>query len=66
LVAPADGSSGVSTSPILEVSVSDTEANTLTVRYYGRRLAQTPGPDFTIVALPDAQYYTDAILEQEH
>ncbi len=42
LNAPADGSSGVSTSPTLDVGVSDPQADPLTVTYYGRPLASGP------------------------
>lgn len=43
------------TSPILQVNVSDPGGSNLTVRFYGR--TASPGADFTIVALPDTQYY---------
>ena len=52
-----------STSPTLEVTVSDPdEEDTLDVTFYGREIGETaPGEDFTIIALPDtqneAQYY---------
>ncbi len=39
LNAPADGSTGVSTSPILNVGVSDPNGGNLTVTYFGRPLA---------------------------
>ena len=58
LVAPPNGASGVSTSPTLQVSVSDPEGSPLTVTYYGRPVATSPGPDFTVIGLPDTQYYT--------
>ena len=56
-ITPADGAVGVSTAPVLDVTVSDPEAGLLTVSYFGRELA-APGPDFTIVLLPDTQYYS--------
>ena len=63
LVAPAHGATGVSIPPSLQVAVADPEAQSLTVTYYGRVFdaAPAPGPDFTIVAIPDTQYYVAAI-----
>ncbi|MFN8587244.1 MAG: LamG-like jellyroll fold domain-containing protein [Candidatus Eisenbacteria bacterium] len=59
LVAPADAATGVATSPTLSVSVSDPDADSVTVRFYGRRVGGgTPPADFTLIGLPDTQYYT--------
>jgi hypothetical protein len=58
LNAPLDGAVGVSTSPTLDVTVSDPDDDPLTVTFYGRPVP-TPGtPGFTIVDLPDTQNYT--------
>jgi alkaline phosphatase len=57
LVAPADGASNVSTSPTLEVTASDPQAGLLNVTFYGRTVP-TSDDYFTIVVLPDTQYYT--------
>ena len=54
LNAPPDGGTGVSTSPTLDVTVSDPDSNPLTVTYYGRPVT---GSDFSIVVLPDTQNY---------
>ena len=56
LNAPEDGAIGVSTSPTLDVAVSDPQGDPLTVTFYGRP-APMPVPDFTIVVLPDTQSY---------
>jgi hypothetical protein len=57
LNAPPDGAVGVSTSPTLDVTVSDPDGDPLTVTFYGRPIP-TPGTsDFTIVVLPDTQSY---------
>ena len=61
LVAPADGATGVSTSPSLQVAVTDPECNPMTVTYYGRLVAPAAGPDFTLIGLPDTQYYTGQV-----
>ena len=46
------------TSPTLEVAVSDPDADPLEVTFYGRKAAT--GEPFTIVALPDTQYYSES------
>jgi Concanavalin A-like lectin/glucanases superfamily/Bacterial TSP3 repeat len=59
LNAPADGATGVSTSPTLDVSVSDQDGDDLSVSFYGRPLTPPSAPDFTIVHIPDTQHYVD-------
>ena len=61
LNAPADGATGVSTSPALAVGVSDPNGDPITVTYYGQLVTPPPAPDFTVVALPDTQHYVDNI-----
>lgn len=56
LLSPASNQFNVATSPVLQVSVSDPGGGNLTVTFYGGVVPA--GPDFTIVALPDTQYYT--------
>ena len=46
LVSPADGATGVSTSPTLDVTVSDPDGGTLGATFYGRSAAGA-APDFT-------------------
>ena len=53
---PADGSTGVSIPATLAVGVTDPEADVVTVRFYGRA-HQDPPADFSLVMLPDSQYY---------
>ena len=60
LVSPASNAINVSTSPTLQVKVSEPGNGVLTVRFYGR-LARNPGPDFTVAALPDTQYYSSSM-----
>jgi len=62
LNAPSDGETGVSTSPTLDVGVTDPDGDPMTVTYYGRQVTPPPAPDFTIVALPDTQHYADENL----
>ncbi len=56
LISPASNSVNMSTSVVLNVSVSDPNSSALTVKFFGR--IAPPGPDFTVAALPDTQYYT--------
>jgi hypothetical protein len=60
LISPLNGASNVTTTPTLNLSVSDPNQDDLTVKFYGRALPGTLTPTpFTIVVLPDAQNYTD-------
>jgi fibronectin type 3 domain-containing protein len=63
LNAPTNGATGVATSPTLDVDVSDPDNDNLTVTFYGRPAAggAAPGPDFTLIALPDTQYYASSL-----
>ena len=58
LVAPADGASGISPAPSLQVTGSDPDGGNVTVTLHGRRATGT-ARDFTIVALPDTQHYVE-------
>jgi uncharacterized repeat protein (TIGR01451 family) len=62
LHAPPDGAAHVRLDPALEVSVSDPDGDALTVTVYGRRLLASTAPTFTLVALPDTQYYACGAL----
>jgi len=57
-VSPQDGAVDVPTSPELCATVTDPEADTLTVTFYGRPVTAASGADFTLIGLPDTQYYT--------
>ncbi len=59
LVAPSDGSGITVASTPLTVHVSDYEAGDLEVKFYGRKLSSTPRPPFSIVAVPDTQFYSE-------
>jgi hypothetical protein len=60
LVTPAADATGTSTSPLLQVAVSDPDQDAVTVTWFGR-LVPAAGPDFTLIGLPDTQYYTSAM-----
>ncbi|MEQ1574127.1 MAG: Ig-like domain-containing protein [Vicinamibacterales bacterium] len=57
LVSPANDSTGVPTSPALTALVSDPGNGPLTVSATIRRAT---APEFTIIALPDTQHYSEA------
>jgi hypothetical protein len=60
LVSPGNGSSGISTNPTLQVTVSDPDADNLNVTFYGRESGTGSGEDFTVIALPDTQLYSQS------
>ena len=57
LVSPANGGT-VSDFPDLQVTVTDPNADNLTVTFYGREIA--PGSIFNLIGLPDTQYYVSS------
>jgi concanavalin A-like lectin/glucanase superfamily protein/List-Bact-rpt repeat protein/fibronectin type III domain protein len=61
LVSPSNNATNVTTSPTLVVTVSDPDGQPLNVDFYGRAMTSVPGPDFTIVGVPDTQYYTSEL-----
>ncbi|MGH9681950.1 MAG: Ig-like domain-containing protein, partial [Candidatus Acidiferrales bacterium] len=60
LLSPSNSSTGVPSPATLSVSASDPAGSNVSVTFYGR-LAGTVGPNFTIVALPDTQYYSASL-----
>lgn len=59
VIFPANGGNEIPLSPPLTVAVSDPDNDALTVTFYGRAVSgSAPGPDFTLIGLPDTQYYT--------
>ena len=55
---PAANASGVPLNPTLCVDVADADGGNLTATFYGREVTGAAAPDFTIIALPDTQYYS--------
>ena len=53
---PADRSTEVTAHPMLCADVFDPDGDPLDVSFFGRRVT---GEDFTIIALPDTQYYSE-------
>lgn len=56
---PPDGQTNFSGTQVT-MTVTDPDGNPMTVKLYGRRKnANVAVPDFTIIGLPDTQYYTE-------
>ncbi|MBI5946438.1 MAG: hypothetical protein HY864_18910 [Chloroflexi bacterium] len=54
---PANGAINITTPPTLTANFSDADLDALTVDFYGRIKNAPAGADFTIIAIPDPQYY---------
>ncbi len=60
LNSPADNATGISSSANLSLSLADPEGDATTVTFYGRKTTPSaPGPDFSIATLPDTQFYSE-------
>ncbi|PYR56190.1 MAG: hypothetical protein DMF91_22500, partial [Acidobacteria bacterium] len=57
LNAPGAGATGVHAPATLSVSASDPDGDPMTVTFYARQ-KPTTAPDFTLVTLPDTQFYS--------
>ena len=60
LSSPANNATGIGSSTTISASIADPEGDAQTVTFYGRMTApSTPGADFTIATLPDTQFYSE-------
>ena len=59
-ISPSQDASNVTSTANLQVALDNVPATNLAVTIYGRTAAQA-GPDFTIIALPDTQYYVSSL-----
>ncbi len=61
LTAPADLATNIGTGGTVTLSadVSDPESQPMDVTFYGRLKSPPVGPDFTLVTLPDTQFYSE-------
>ena len=57
--APANNSISTTTSPDVCATVSDPNGGNLRVRFYGRKKPAGGSGKFTVIMLPDTQYYTE-------
>lgn len=60
VVSPTDNGTGIGSSTTLNLSIADNESDAQTVNFFGRVTTPlTPGADFTIIQVPDTQYYSE-------
>ncbi|NQW99417.1 metallophosphoesterase [bacterium] len=59
VTAPVHQAAGISRNALLTTFSDDPDDATLTVRFFGRETANGPLADFTLVALPDTQFYSE-------
>jgi hypothetical protein len=57
LISPDDGQMGLTGYPDLQATVTDPNADPLTVKFFGREV--TVGSSFSLIGLPDTQYYSE-------
>ncbi len=60
---PATGATGVGASATVCVDVQDSDGDALDVEFRGRDLGADPGREFTVIVLPDTQYYAQTYPE---
>ncbi len=57
--APSDEATGIGSSTTVSAGLADPEGAATTVTFYGRKTTPlAPGADFTLMTLPDTQYYS--------
>lgn len=61
LVAPSNNATNTNLTTNLQTNVTDPESGTLTVEYYARPCPPSGGADFTVIGIPDTQYYTSLL-----
>jgi len=60
LSAPAEDATGIGPSTTLSVNLAAPQSDATPVTFYGRKAAPAAaGPDFTLVTLPDTQFYSE-------
>jgi len=57
VLSPTNGATVAASSATLEIVPLHPSGGDLEVTFYGRAGVAAPGPDFTLVAIPDTQYY---------
>jgi hypothetical protein len=61
IVNPVSNASNVPVSTYLSVTATDPNSSSMSVSFYARPCPPSPGADFTIVPIPDTQYYTSQL-----
>ena len=59
LISPSDNATEVEITPSLTVNVSDPDNDNLEVIYYVRAVSTSVDSNFTIIGIPDTQFYTN-------
>lgn len=60
LTSPADEASVTGSSVNLQANVFDPNGDAMSVTFYGRHTTPvTPGPDFSLIQIPDTQFYSE-------
>jgi hypothetical protein len=60
-VAPSQNANSVNAPANLTVALDNVTSSNVAVTIYGRQANPLPGPDFTIIAMPDTQYYVSSL-----
>ncbi|MDY6839027.1 MAG: DNRLRE domain-containing protein, partial [Thermodesulfobacteriota bacterium] len=60
VVSPTDGEEGIPLAPHLMVNVTDPDDDTMDVTFFGREVGAGTAENFTIIVLPDTQYYSQS------
>lgn len=60
LISPASNAVDVSVSPVLKIGIAEPGGDKSKVTFYGSSAPPAPGRDFTVVVLPDTQYYVSS------
>jgi hypothetical protein len=63
LLYPLDMGTDIEGNPLLSVMVSDPESDVMDVTFYGRETGAAPGENFTLILLPDTQFYSESYPE---
>ena len=61
VVVPPPSATLTQLAPRLSVEVTDADADHLTVTFYGRPVTTPDGPDFTLIEIPDTQFYSGGL-----
>lgn len=62
LASPANNAADIGASTNLSVTLNDPEGDAMAVTFYGRKIPPaTAGPDFSFIAVPDTQFYSENI-----
>jgi hypothetical protein len=55
---PVDNATVFGTTATLDIKITDPEHDSTIVSFFGREAVPAPGPDFSLIVIPDSQYYS--------